>query len=120
MKYEYWNNGIYHKTTPYRLHTVISPNLNCKIIVTNDEMTQENTLDNEICICVKEKNSRISDKISAEMRHLHFYISNQINDTAIEEWRFKTSQPLTILENLDGQITPKNTIHNEISLYSIQ
>ena len=120
MKYEYWSNGIYHKTTPYRLHTVISPNLNCKIIVTNDEMTQENTLDNEICICVKEKNSRISDKISAEMRHLHLYISNQINDTAIEEWRFKTSQPLTILENLDGQITPKNTIIDQRKIREIK
>ena len=54
------------------------------------------------------------------MRHLHLYISNQINDTAIEEWRFKTSQPITILENLDGQITPKNTIIDQRKIREIQ
>ena len=119
-QYYYWLDGNYHHTSAYRLQTAISTNWDCKIIIMREDHVADHLFDDNTCICVREKKSKFENSMNIEMTNLKHTMMKQTNNTAIEEWRFLTTQSTTLLENTDDQMIPKNTKVNKQNLKTVK
>ena len=105
--YHWYKDDQYHKTQPYRLQVAVNEDLVCEVFVPNSDEGSNHRLDDNECICQRNKLGDTYESNKQEAIKLHNNLKSMFPDEIIEDWRYKTLTSTSVLENVDDKMMPR-------------